>query len=403
MSLLRRRPPVERRSLRSYTPERMLSEITLARTSGVSAMVGEASALTHSAVWAGTYLYADLISTLPFAAYREVDGAPVKLRTQPAIVASPSLSVSPIAWRTQLVVSLILRGNAFGLILTRDQFGFPTTIELQHPDAVRAEWDEQALTKRFRIDGADVDPTDVWHVAINQIPGSPFGLSMIEKARQAIYGGVAAATYSNEIFASGGHPTAILSTDAEIGADQARELQARFDQRLAERRGRAMVMQGMTYTPIQISPADSQFLDASRASVQDVARFLRLPVELIGGESGSSMTYSNVESRAVDLLRYSIDPVLVRIEEALTATLPRPQYVQANRAALLRMTTTDRYAAHSIALADGWRNVNEVRALEELPPIDGGNTYRTPSATAVPSQEPPDDDPEDDSDDGSDD
>lgn len=380
MSLLRRRP--ERRSA-NITPERLLNEITLARTSGVPPVVSESQALTHSAVWAGTYLYADLIATLPFAAYRDVDGAPVAVRSQPQLLVDPSLSVSPIAWRTQVVVSLVLRGNAFGLILTRDQFGFPTTIEVQHPDCVEAEWDDETLTKRFKIDGFEVDPDDVWHVAMNQIPGSPFGLSMIEKARQAIYGGVAARTYSNDVFMSGGHPTAILSTADEITAEQAKDLQSRFDQRLAERRGRALVMQGMTYTPIQISPADSQFLEASNASVQDVARFLRLPVELLGGESGSSMSYSNVESRATDLLRYSVDPILVRVEEALTFALPRPQYVKANRAALLRMTTKDRYEAHAVALRDGWRNVNEVRELEELPPVDGGDTYRTPSAQAA--------------------
>lgn len=392
MSIVRRR---ERRSVKSYTPERFLSEVTRMRTGGgVPAITSEAQALTHSAVWAGTYIYADLISTLPFAAYRDVDGAPVKLAAQPRIVTSPSVSVSPIAWRTQLVVSLILRGNAYGLILSRDRFGFPETIELQHPDSVSAEWDAVALAKRFRIDNVPVDADDVWHVAINQVPGSPFGLSMIEKARQSIYGGVAASHYSNEVFAAGGHPTAILSSEVELDAEAAQAIQDRFDQRVAERRGKPIVLQGLTYTPIQISPADSQFLDATKASVQDVARFLRLPVEMLGGESGSSMTYSNVESRAVDLLRYSVDPVLVRIEEALTQSLPRPWYVQANRAALLRMTTTDRYKAHSMALADGWRSVNEIRALEELPPIDGGDEYR--ARASAPVATPGDDDEESD-------
>ena len=81
------------------------------------------------------------------------------------------------------------------------------------------------------------------------------------------------------------------------------------------------------------------------------------------------MTYSNVESRAVDLLRYSIDPVLNILESGLTDLLPRPQYVQATRDALLRMTTTERFAAHASAIAAGWKTVNEVRQLEDLPPL----------------------------------
>jgi phage portal protein BeeE len=108
------------------------------------------------------------------------------------------------------------------------------------------------------------------------------------------------------------------------------------------------------------------------------------------------MTYSNVESRAVDLLRYSVDPVLVKLEESLTATLPRPQYVKANRSALLRMTTTDRYKAHSMALADGWRSVNEVRRLEELPPIEGGDEFQRASAAPAPMPDLENDDETDD-------
>lgn len=385
MSLLR--PNVEKRSSNA-TPERYLQELVIARQGGLAGVVGEDQALTHSTIWAGVYLYADLISTLPFQAMRNVDGESVALRAQPQIIANPSVSVSPMGWRQSVIASLILRGNAFGRILTRDQFGLPTTIELEHPDHVRAEWDNQTLKKRIWIDGTEVDPFDIWHMAINLVPGSPFGLSMIGKARQAIYGGVAAATYSNEIFTSGGHPTAILSSDADINAEQAVALQDRFDSRIAQRRGKPIVMQGLTYTPIQIAPQDTQFIDAMKASVADVARFLRLPVELLGGE-GTTMTYKNVESRAVDLLRYSIDPVLCRFEEALSALLPQPQFVRANRAALLRMTTTDRYAAHHMALSDGWRSVNEVRALEDLPPIDGGDGFH---ATAGP-QGPPVADP----------
>ena len=122
MSLFRR-PKVEERS-GTASPERLLMELTSNRIGGTSpASVSESSALTHSAVWAGAFLYSDLISSLPFSAFRDVDDAPVKLRSQPQLLVSPAVSVSPMSWRAQVVVSLILRGNAWGLILTRDQFG----------------------------------------------------------------------------------------------------------------------------------------------------------------------------------------------------------------------------------------------------------------------------------------
>ena len=58
-----------------------------------------------------------------------------------------------------------------------------------------------------------------------------------------------------------------------------------------------------------------------------------------------------------------------RVEQGLTELLPRPQYVQATRDALLRMTTIDRYAAHASAIGAGWKTVDEVRAIEDLPPL----------------------------------
>jgi hypothetical protein len=50
-----------------------------------------------------------------------------------------------------------------------------------------------------------------------------------------------------------------------------------------------------------------------------------------------------------------------------------PQYVRINRDALLASTTLDRYRAHESALRNQWRTVNEVRSIEDLPPVDWGD------------------------------
>jgi phage portal protein BeeE len=125
------------------------------------------------------------------------------------------------------------------------------------------------------------------------------------------------------------------------------------------------------------------------ASGQDVARFFKLPPEAIGYDSGASMTYSNVQSQWLNLLIASLNPLTTVVEDAWSALLPTPQFVQFNRDSLLRMTTSDRYAAHDTALRSGWRSVNEIRAIEDLPPVDGGDDYLWPPGStttdAVPS------------------
>ena len=330
--------------------------------------VTEQVALTHSAVWACSSLYARLISTLPFHAYRQAGGIDTRI-TDPQILRQPNGTQPLTSWLSQAVYSLVLRGNVFGLIVSRNNMALPTAVQILHPDLVAATYDWRTDAVTYKVGGVDVDPSMIWHRAINTMPGSPFGMSALTAARQSVGMGVSAQQFGSQWFTSGGIPTGTLETDAELTAEQAAAIKDRWQHAVTAERGVAVLGQGFSYKAISIAPQDAEWLNAQKVSVQDVCRFMGVPPEMVGSESGASMTYSNVESRAVDLLRYSIDPVLTILESGLTDLLPRPQYVQATRDALLRMTTTERYAAHASAIAAGWKTVDEVRTTEDLPPL----------------------------------
>jgi phage portal protein BeeE len=59
----------------------------------------------------------------------------------------------------------------------------------------------------------------------------------------------------------------------------------------------------------------------------------------------------------------------VLIQEVLTAAVPQPQYVRFNTGALLRSDLQTRYASYATALAAGFLTVDEVRELEDRPPL----------------------------------
>jgi hypothetical protein len=86
------------------------------------------------------------------------------------------------------------------------------------------------------------------------------------------------------------------------------------------------------------------------------------------------MTYSNVESESIGLITDTLDPWLVRLETALADALPQRQYAQFNRDARLRTTTTDRYNAYRTARDIGIMNVDEIRDLEDKPPLPKART-----------------------------
>lgn len=346
----------------------LVSAAQMMRLGPTSTPVTDQVALAHSAVWACTSLYARLISTLPFHAYRDAGGIDTRI-TDPQVLRQPNGRQPLSSWVSQVVHSLVLRGNAFGLVLSRNNLALPTAVQVLHPDLVAASYDWRTDRTTYKVGGVDISSDAIWHIAINVMPGSPIGVSTLDKAKASVGLGVSAQTYGSQWFQAGGVPTGTLETDAELTAEQAQAIKDRWQHAVTAERSVAVLGQGFSYKPIGIAPQDTEFLNAWKVSVQDVCRFFGIPPEMIGSESGASMTYSNVESRAVDLLRYSIDPVLTVVEHGLTELLPRPQYVQATRDALLRMTTIDRYAAHASAIGAGWKTVDEVRAIEDLPPL----------------------------------
>jgi phage portal protein BeeE len=93
---------------------------------------------------------------------------------------------------------------------------------------------------------------------------------------------------------------------------------------------------------------------------------------MVGGEAPGHMAYTSPEQRSSDFLTYSARPWLYKVERGISSLLPRTQTAKFNAGGFARATLLDRYQAHQIALAAGFMTVNEVRDLEDLPPLEAG-------------------------------
>jgi HK97 family phage portal protein len=270
------------------------------------------------------------------------------------------------------MVSLLLRGNAYGLITARTGAAMrPAQVELVHPDLMTVTvLPDGRVEYRYRGDVVDLD--DLWHVRAFTFPGLPAGLSPVEYARQTIGLGLATARFGVQFFEEGAAPAGLLTTDQHLNREQATQLKQSFTDVTRGKREPVVLGEGTTFQTISVSPTDAAWVESQRFTVSDVARVFGVPPEMVGGEAGNSLTYGNVEGRALDYLRYSVNPWLVRLETALGDLLPRGQYVKFNADGLLRSTTQERYAAYAVALDKGFLTVDEVRALEDRPPLTGG-------------------------------
>jgi HK97 family phage portal protein len=330
--------------------------------------VNPSTAMQHSAVWACVNLIAGSISTLPLAAYRTGQLDP--LPDLPTILRAPSAGWTLPEFTYALLQSLLLRGNAYGLIVDRAGAGLlPAQVELLAPERVSVQVDSRLI---WRIDGQEVDPSSIWHVRAFTAPGQVLGLSPIQHARQSIGLGLGAERYASRFFGDGGMPAGVLTTDQDLHQDRAEHIKARWrETRRDGNREIAVLGGGARFQAVSIAPEEAQFLETTQANVRTIARYFGVQPELIGADSGGSLTYANVEQRARDFLTFGLRPWLVRLETALSALLSSTTSVKFNAAALVRTDLLTRYQAHESAIRAGWKLRSEVRELEDLPPVAG--------------------------------
>jgi HK97 family phage portal protein len=337
------------------------------------------SALRLSSVWACVNLLANTISTLPLDVFRGDEEIPV-----PPLLASPAAGWTLEQWLWALMQSLLLRGNSYGLVTARSGPRLtPSQVEPVNPDlmSVNVELDGSVT---YRWKGRVLDPSDVWHVAAFRPAGSPVGLSPVAFAAETVGLGLAVQRFGRAFFADGAMPSGILSAE-HINQEGIELARVKLDRATHGRRQPLIVSGGgageVTWQSLSVNPNESQFIDSRTLGVSEIARTFGVPPEMIGGEAGNSLTYTNVESQGMHFAQHSILPWAIRLESAISTLLPRGQTVKFNLDGLRRADTKSRYEAHQIALASGFMTVDEVRELEDLGPMPA--TSSPPNLQAV--------------------
>lgn len=339
------------------------------------------SALRLSAVWACVRLLADTVSTLPVDVYgKGRDGTTAAIATPP-LLTRPSDAFGLVDWLHALTASLALRGNAYGVITGRTgAAGWPSQIELVNPDVVAVARTTDGRIE-YRIGGTEYPRDDVFHVRAFTLPGALTGLSPIEYARQAVGLGLAAEQFGARFFGDNATPAGLIISKERLTAEQAGTLKSRWKARVVEGSREIAIMSGdLSFQPLTIPPEESQFIETQRFTIAQVARMFGVPPEMIGGEAGGSLTYANVEQRAIDFVTFALGPWVARIEAALSALLPRGQHVKLNTGALLRADLLTRYQAHEIGIRAGFLTIDEARALEDRAPLPDPYPVPTPGS-----------------------
>ncbi|WP_286211773.1 phage portal protein [Mycolicibacterium mageritense] len=322
----------------------------------------------------------DYGSTLPIDAYRRSDGGQRTKITPPQLISGLDGEGEPgaVTWLGQAFYSLAAYGNAVGWISRLDGNGFPSRVTwLQDCD-----WSFSETAKQWYVFGAPVPSSRLVHIPWIVPPGKVLGLSPIEHFATVISAGLSAQEYA-DLRRGGGIPPSVLKNDERVlDTDQAEQVKSRLMSTL--RRGEPFVTgKDWTFETVTIPPNHAQFIETLKLSANQTAAIYGIDPTEIGGQSENSMDYSNQEMRQINRAA-NMRPYIVRIEKAIDRLLPGPQFVKFNTDATIRSDIKTRTEVLGAQIKDGRKSVNEARALEDEPPVDGGDFHNVPSPMSGP-------------------
>ena len=357
--------------------------------------VNERTSMQMTAVYSCVRILSEAVASLPLNVYRYTESGGKEKAIDHSLYRllhdEPNPEMSSFIFRETLMTHLLLWGNAYAQII-RNGKGEIIALYPLMPDRMTVDRDKNGrLYYKYTKSNDDaptmengsvyLDPSDVLHV-----PGLGFdglvGYSPIAMAKNAIGLAIAAEEYGSKFYANGAAPSGVLEHPGTL-KDPARvrdSWNSTFGGSSNSHKV-AVLEEGMKYTPISISPNEAQFLETRKFQINEIARIFRVPPHMVGDLEKSS--FSNIEQQSLEFVKYTLDPWVVRWEQALYRSLlseeeKKTLFFKFNVEGLLRGDYASRMSGYATARQNGWMSANDIRELEDLDRIPaelGGDIY----------------------------
>ena len=351
--------------------------------------VTDKAILGISSVWACVNLLAGTIASLPLTVYVDNGISRIVAKEHPLyrlLHDSPNADQTALDFWEFICASLELWGNAYALI-TKSISGRITSLDPVLPEFVTVR----------RLDTGDIEYTittngkqrkklqdEVFHV--RGFGGSPLGgISTLANGRNAFGLALAVEKSASSIFKNGMRPSGVLTFEKFLTALQRQEIDDHLAKKFlgAINSGRPLILEGGTkFEALTINPEDAQMLESRAFSVEEVCRFFGVPPFMIGHTDKVTSFGSGLEQQVLGFQKFSLRRRLKRIEQALEKQLlsiddrAKGITIEFNLEGLLRGDSAARAQFYQSGLTNGWMTINEVREIEKLPPVDGGDVPR---------------------------
>ena len=356
--------------------------------------VNERTALQVTVVYACVRILAESIAGLPLHVYRYKDQGKEMVPSHPLyplLHDEPNPEMTSFIFRETLMGHLLLYGNAYAQII-RDGYGrvkwlyplLPDKMDVRRDDTGQLVYTYTRYLDEFggkqRFEEVRLRPDQVLH-----IPGLGYdgliGYSPIAMAKNAIGMTMAAEEFGSSFFANGATPSGLLEHPGVVKDPE--KLRQSWHAQFSGKNSHnvAVLEEGMTYKPMSVPPNDAQFLETRKFQIDEIARIFRVPPHMVGDLDKSS--FSNIEQQSLEFVKYTLNPWVIRLEQAMHKALLLPSekqnyFIKFNVDGLLRGDYQSRMNGYAVGRQNGWLSANDIREMENLNPIseeEGGNLY----------------------------
>lgn len=352
-------------------------------------IVGPETALSLSAVWACVNLIAGTCATLPFVVYRTKPDGSREVASDHSLYLAlhdrPNRDQTAVDFWEFVVASLELQGNAFARVARLG--GRVTGLFPVPPQIIGVRrLGNGDIEYRWSEDGRSFVETGATMLHIRGFGGNPLGgMSTLQFGRHAFGLARAIDRAAGATFKNGLRPSGLITFPSFLN-DQQREI---LERKLVEKfagamnAGRPMVLEGgSSWSGLSINPEDAQMLESRGFGVEEICRFFGVPPFMIGHTEKSTSWGTGLEQQTLGFQKFTLRRRLKRIEQAVTQQLLSPAerasgiVVEFNLEGLLRGDSAARARFYQLMTQIGAMTINEVRALENLPKVPGGDVPR---------------------------
>lgn len=373
---------------RSVTGRRSLAGLLGGEGTAAGVGVSEEGALRLAAVFACVRVLSETVAQLPFFVY-EREGRGKRRAVEHGLYGLLHDAPNPLMtafefWET-LMGHLCLWGNGYAEI-EYDGGGRVIGLWPLRPDGMgEIRRTGEGLSYVYQLpDGRQtvLSGERVFHV--RGLSGDGIrGYSPIGMQRQLVGMGLATEQFGALFFRNGARPGGILEHPGVLDDDAFDRLRAEWNETyggLGNSHRLAILEEGMKYRQVGVPPEEAQFLESMKFNRSQIASIFRVPPHMIGDLERA--TFSNIEQQSIEFKVFTMEPWLIRIQQAVNARLLGGDggryFAEFLPDALLRGDTASRYQAHAIGRQNGWLSANDIRELENLNPIEGGDVYLVP-------------------------